>query len=810
MSNFLLWLHGYQNVDSDDVRWRLVAPWVSEAWGLPLLIAGLVLLAAVVVGFYTFLQPAGRPRAKAALAATRVVLATLLLLMLAEPALVFPVVTTPRPQLWVLFDGTDSMAIQDELSSPERSALADVTGQAATVTGDAPSRADYVRSYINRPEEQNLLHRLHERFDVRTFIFDNSLRELPDFTEWTANRELVKQRLTTTGQYTALGEAFQELSRRRSTSSLAGVVVFSDFNQNSGPSAETAASRLQVPFYTVGIGPPAAKDIRVRMDAPLWMTKNERSTVQVVVEHEGIEQPLANVRLYAQRQDETGTLDSPARLEIGERRVELTSSSVPINFAFTPEVTGQYTFVAEVDPLEGEVVDQNNRAEREVNIRDDFLRLMYVEHEPTWEWRFIKEVFHRDKLVGMRGFRTFLRSADPKVRQMNELFVPTMTPQRSAFFAGDVIFLGDMQASSLSTRFAEMTKEFVGRFGGGLVVISGPRFGPGQLYGTPIADMLPVVVDPDLTRSDEAFELQLTPDGEATSFMRLGNSDAENQKAWKNLGKLPWYQPVRRASSAPGTKVLAVHPTDRCVDGQPQPLIAIRQYGEGLVVYLAFNETWRLRRMYGEKYYRQFWGQMIHQLASRRALGTQKRFVVQTDRQQYKVDDKVILTVEAFDADYQPLSDDDLPQQRLTAEVFVPGRQSDGTQRIEQYNVARRKDAQFEARIPVDTSGEYRVRVRDPVTGKYAEANFRVADLSVERRSAVRNMALQHDLARVHPGGQAVELVEADKLAELIKLPRREETSIQIVHLWSTWPTFFLVMLLMIGEWLGRKWISWP
>src|SRR5690606_23269061 len=178
-------------------------------------------------------------------------------------------------------------------------------------------------------------------------------------------------------------------------------------------------------------------------------------------------------------------------------------------------------------------------------------------------------------------------------------------------------------------------------------------------------------------------------------------SDAESQKAWKNLGKLPWYQPVRRASSAPGTKVLAVHPTDRCVDGQPQPLIAIRQYGEGLVVYLAFNETWRLRRMYGEKYYRQFWGQMIHQLASRRALGTQKRFVVQTDRQQYKVDDKVILTVEAFDADYQPLSDDDLPQQRLTAEVFVPGRQSDGTQRIEQYNVARRKDAQFEARIPV-------------------------------------------------------------------------------------------------------------
>ncbi len=141
---------------------------------------------------------------------------------------------------------------------------------------------------------------------------------------------------------------------------------------------------------------------------------------------------------------------------------------------------------------------------REVNIRDDFLRLMFVEYEPTWEWRFIKEVFYRDKLVGTRGFRTFLRSADPKVRQSNELFLPTLTPQRSEFFANDVIFLGDMPAGTLSPRFCELVKEFVGKFGGGLVVIAGPRFGPGQLAGTPLADMLPVVVDGDYKVRDDA------------------------------------------------------------------------------------------------------------------------------------------------------------------------------------------------------------------------------------------------------------------------------------------------------------------
>src|SRR5205814_4395919 len=134
-------------------------------------------------------------------------------------------------------------------------------------------------------------------------------------------------------------------------------------------------------------------------------------------------------------------------------------------FPYTPRETGRMEFRAEVDPQEGEVALDNNRSSREVSIRDDFLRLMFVEYEPTWEWRFIKEVFHRDKLVGMRGFRTFLRSSDPKVRQQNELFLPTLTPNRGDFFANDVIFLGDMPRSQLSPRFCELTKEFVGRFG---------------------------------------------------------------------------------------------------------------------------------------------------------------------------------------------------------------------------------------------------------------------------------------------------------------------------------------------------------
>ena len=58
-------------------------------------------------------------------------------------------------------------------------------------------------------------------------------------------------------------------------------------------------------------------------------------------------------------------------------------------------------------------------------------------------------------------------------------------------------------------------------------------------------------------------------------------------QAWNNAcwGRLPWYQPVSRLH--PLGTALAVHPADKCVDGiTRQPIIAIRRYGRGEVVYL--------------------------------------------------------------------------------------------------------------------------------------------------------------------------------------------------------------------------------
>lgn len=791
----------------------LAAPWAHDApaW----LLLGALGLSLLAVWFYRRLQYVRRGFSRLCLTCLRGGCWCLILVILAEPVLTVHMTSRLRPSLWVLFDGTDSMAMADDLPPSERARLAAAVGWSAegvkaTGTADSPARhtrMDYLRAFVER-ENDNVLKKLERKFRLRFFLLDRAdgVRELePSRSSGGLDLEHLSEQLTTEGQVTALGAGLLDLARRQSGANLAGVVVFSDFNQNAGPSGVEAARRLGVPLHAVGVGPVAAVDLSLDLQCPPTMKKDERFSLGATLRQEGLTGETASVRFTVRKVDapagESGTV-------IAEREVKLAHPVETVEIPYVPAETGRFVFSAEAAPLRDEVVADNNRSEVEVAVHDHFLRLLFVEYEPTWEWRFIKEVFHRDRLVGTKGFRTFLRSADPKVRQSGELFVPTLTPPRSEFFAHDVILLGDMPATALSPRFCQMVEEFVDKLGGGLVVVSGPRFGPGQLASTPLADLLPVKVDPTLRiRDRQPFPLLRTAEASQYDFMQL-ESGTENEKAWEVLGPLPWYQPVERLHSM--AVALAVHPTDKCVDGKtPQPIIAVRNYGRGEVVYLATNEMWRLRRMWGERYYRQFWGQLIHRLASRHALGTQKRFLVRTDRKQYRADQEVLLTVEAYDADFKPLGEDQVPGRKLNGELFVPSGEVPSQQGPRPISVAQLRPGIFEGRFPVYTPGEHRVRIRDPITQQTVDATFQVAALPVERQRATRNAALERALADA-TGGKSYDLASAAELPERIPLVARTEANVEVIPLWNTWMAFSAVVALMLGEWLFRKWVNLP
>jgi hypothetical protein len=819
------WLIGLENVTRIDT----MTPSLGSAWarsGLFWVVLASIALFVLSIVFYVRLQPRGSLATRIGLGACRGVLLVLLLVTLANPLLRVGVQSTPRPLVYVLFDGTESMTIQDELPAHERARLAAAAGLPESADGNAarPSRVEYVQAMLTR-DRDNFLRQLQTERDCRVeaFVFEgnntNQLRKL-DLSA-SGGQDIdpahVARQLSTRGQVTAIGTVIHDLGRQYHSGNLAGVIVVSDFAQNSGlapvgsaAGAESPVARLGAPIYTVGVGATEALDLDVRVQPPPKMKRAERATVGVRVGQTGLEGQTVTVRLRAVRlQGSAVGPDRASDVPIGEKTVTITSPVEYVPFDYTPQEAGRFQFVAEVDPVPGEVVSQNNRSEREVNIIDDHLRLMYVAYEPNWEWRFVKEVFHRDKLVGMEGFRTFLRSADPKVRQTNELFLPTLTPKRSEFFANDVIFLGDMPAAAISQRFGEMAQEFVGKFGGGLVVIAGPRFGPGELANTPLRDMLPVVVDPSLRiRDQREFTVEVTPAAPRYEFMRLGQAESrpDLHASWNRLlGPLPWYQPVARLTDQ--AEALMVHPVDTCANtDKKQPLVAIRPYGRGEVVYVAFDEMWRLRRKYGEEYYRQFWSQLIYRLGMSRALGAQKRFVLRTDRPNYQVEDKVTLIVEAYDGNFEPLSEEKIPERQLMAELTVPGRQGTADQ-TRSVPISQLREGEFEVRFPVLAAGEYRVRVKDPVTDSYVEERFQVADLSAERRSGIRNKTLQDAIAQ-ESRGRSYDLADVSKLVNELDLDRRPEVRTHNNALWSTPLWFIAVVGLMLGEWFFRKMVN--
>lgn len=794
----------------DDIReivgWHVAftAAWAARHPLRVLVPCGLCLVAAA--WFYRRRQPTLPWATRLALTVLRGAALALVVAMLADPVLEIAVRHGGRPSLLLLFDGSESMAIEDALPDTERAGLAKATGLDA---GDGPStsaprsRQDYVAAWVRKAGSP--LRDLASRFRLRSYLLEagGAVRSLDagGTAEDGFDGDTIADQLTTTGEVTALGGGFEQLAQRQHPGSLQGVVVVSDFDQNAGPPAAEGARRLRVPVHAVGVGPATAVDLAVDVQAPLLMKKGERATVNVTLRQTGLDGATAAVRVTARPLD--GAAADTAAMTIDTRQITLSRPSATIEIPFTPDRVGRHEITVAVEPLAGEVIADNNRATRESNVRDDFLRLLYVEDEPTWEWRFVKEVFHRDPLVGMRGFRTFLRSADPRVRTTNELFLDTPSPPRRDFFSTDVIFLGDMPGSSLGSRFHEMTREFVEKFGGGLVVIAGSRHGPGELVGTPLADMLPVVLEAnEERRAARPFTPRLTADAGLVDFMRLGEDDGENTKAWATLGELPWYQPVARPH--PQATVLATHPTDTCDDGRTlQPIIAIRRFGKGEVVYLGFNETWRLRRRYGERYYRQFWGQMIHRLGLSHAIGDQKRFVVRTDASRYGSDEAALVTVEAFDANFEPLGEEALPDRAILSRLYRPAA-SRGAGESETVALPQVRPGVFEARIPLTEAGEYRLRVGDPVTREESEVTFTVTALSAERQNATRNLALQQAIA-AETEGVTCDLGTSGEVLGSLRPTTRGERSLKVVPLGMTWLCLGLGLALLVAEWAWRK-----
>ena len=125
--HWLAGLLGLDNVKSvESAQTSFAAPWANRApaW---VFFACLALIAAALVVYLRY-QPGKHRKGRIGLAVLRAVVLSLLVVMLADPVLTLKLTSTPRPQLWFVFDGTESMSLQDKLPDAERTRLNTATG----------------------------------------------------------------------------------------------------------------------------------------------------------------------------------------------------------------------------------------------------------------------------------------------------------------------------------------------------------------------------------------------------------------------------------------------------------------------------------------------------------------------------------------------------------------------------------------------------------------------------------------------------------------------------------------------------------
>ena len=189
---------------------------------------------------------------------------------------------------------------------------------------------------------------------------------------------------------------------------------------------------------------------------------------------------------------------------------------------------------------------------------------------------------------------------------------------------------------------------------------------------------------------------------------------------------------------------------------------------------------------------------MIYRLGLGRALGQQKRFSPSTDLTTYQTGERVTVTVEAYNSNYENLDVDGL-QARLLRQTAA------GSQSLDEILIPFARDnVVFETSIPPLEPGLYRLLVMDPETKEEFELGFEVTTASRERLDVVRNTSLQKQLGDIS-GGQACELYELPEiLGELEAQDIKQYTERQL-PLWNTWLILMLVLIIMHTEWLARK-----
>jgi hypothetical protein len=723
-----------------------------------------------------------------------------LVALVAVNELVLGVDRTGLPHLAILVDDSASQALTDQYSDPEvASSVEKLTGASGSALGELP-RIEIAKRWISQ-NDGDLLQRLQKNHRLKIYAVGSTTRLVAEVDKADQVEAAVAAvtKLEAASTESRLGDGVKQvLSELRGIPPTA-LVMLTDGQTTDGenlPKAAESARRADVPLYLVGLGDPQPpRNVEVAD-----MEVDDVAFVDDVIPFTArlTSQGYAGEELTIRLSEKTTPNGQPRPLGTKTIKAPPDGRSIRIpELDHRPREVGEITYIIESVPKDREQSTADNRVERKVTVKKEKLKILLVDGQPRFEYRYLKNFLEREETIDLSAL---LLSSDPEYADQDNTAVAVFPTNRDDLFAYDVVILGDIPASFLTATQARNLAEFVTIKGGGLVLIAGQSFTPVAFKGTPLEDLLPIELADarDPTRGAAAGDLaafrpRMTLEGRTSPIFRFGADEAASVSIWDGLQELFWYMEAPRKK--PAAVVLAEHPTAVGSDG-PLPLMLYHFAGSGKVYYQGLDDTWRWRFRVGDKYFGRYWIQLLRFMARSKLLGNRQAELI-ADRARYQRGDMVQLRVRFVNPAVTP------PGDRVRVELArqgLPPRILDLPKVVGSNNL-------FQTSLNTLAEGSYTARLLPPpvLDPPVMPVNFVIEPPASERAKPSMNREELAQAAKTSDGrfftAAGLETL-VSTLPPPAKVPLDTDPPIPI---WNSWPILLLFLLILLTEWLLRR-----
>ncbi len=652
-------------------------------------------------------------------------------------------------------------------------------------------RKDKVRDWLVEGEG-SWLKELEKKARVSRYAFGSSVVSLPD-NAWNEASAPSNKLTGVTDLAAALDRAAQDCAQQ----SVSAVFLITDGGHNTSANPrETATSLRGVPFYIVPIGAQQMpRDVILHhTHCPRTVFKNDTLILDAMVTAYDCEGEELQLDL----------MNGNTVIENKKMAVSSKFFDQKIEFRWKATALGRQRLHLRVTPLAREHSVDNNEAQSEVEVMEDTIRVLIADSRPRWEFRYLVNLFTRDKHV---DFEQLL--FEPKD---DTVAAPSLPRDLEGWRKYRVVILGDLTPEQFSLSQQELLRKFVAEESGNVIVIGGETAMPSSFSEQPLAAMLPTTSSAGGGNLDQPRSLTVTPEGSLSVATQLDDDPLVSDRIWREMSsKVPIYYSAECRPKPTGHVLISATPApsgqnQNASTSPAEAFLAWQYVGLGRVVYLAAPVTYQLRYRYGDAYHHRFWGQLLRWAIARDMSSGSKTVHLVTDKTSYEKGDAAQITIRLS---------------HPNGRIFSGGQASVEARREGQ--IIKLLELQEDANSP----GVYRTTFDDlplgPVTLRAAGPTVRtllaeenhtdpVEQLltvdpkgSTELSNPLCNLPLLTQIADAGGGALLSPASVPAALSETEAISDVQETVLDRQSAWNRWSYLWIILGCLTLEWLARK-----